>query len=936
MASSVFRYSMDFMRSLKPSHATTCPQLKQLLRDNGILRGSSRPRGKKAGRNCLRKIETVVGRRNDLITFHRPPLLSSPVSRANLTSIKTVSNHQPSCTPAVHQPSCTTAVPTFLLTNPRSLVNKIDEFQAVLTSNNVDIAAVSESWFMPSTPHEQQSVEGYTLYSKCRTDRRGGGVAVYVHDSIPSRVLTEITVPEQLECLWVYVRPHRLTRQFSSIALCALYSPPQSPHEEELVEHIISAADQLRTSFQNIGLAFLGDFNHLNIHSILLDRELSQVVQSCTRGNATLDLIVTNMKTCYKPPKILPPIGLSDHCCVLWQAQVKLKQNTCTKKLIRPIREPNLSHFGRWITTHTWEEVLAATTTEEKADTFYSTLTSAIAEYFPTKTVKQHHCDKPWITPRIKHLIQQRQRTFTNGSCTAMSKFYRNKVQKEIRKAKNKFYTIDIEGRRKDNPRAWHNGLKSICNMNRKASRIYAPGIDQNDHAALANAINAKFASVSQSLPPLDLSSLPSFLPAQPLPVIQEWEVYSHLRATNTYKSPGPDNVPAFLLKEFACELSTPLCDLLNTSLKEGTVPRQWKEANVVPLPKSSPPNIDELRPISLTPMLSKLYLSKAFDKVDHTIAIRSLLDLGVRPAVIPWICSFITDRRQRVMYQGELSDWLYLSCGVAQGTLLGPVIFMALIDGALREVADRWKFVDDMNIAQTRLVRQPCTLQPTLDNLTTWVSDHKMTLNPKKCFVLRVCFMKAPPPPQPLMISEQPLKCVSHVKVLGLTVQNDLKWNIQVSNMLTSANRRLYILRRLKRFGVSLADLKSVYMSYVRPALEYAVPVWHSSITKDQAAKLERIQKRACKIILGIHYTDYASALSTLDLSTLADRRISICATFAESLLRSEFRDWLPPSRQHVTGRSTRSSEKLDMPLCRTDRYKNSPIPYLVNLLNK
>ncbi|KAI8519243.1 hypothetical protein Bbelb_025000 [Branchiostoma belcheri] len=383
--------------------------------------------------------------------------------------------------------------------------------------------------------------------------------------------------------------------------------------------------------------------------------------------------------------------------------------------------------------------------------------------------VKLHNSDKPWITPRIKHLIKLRQRKFTSGSSAVMSKFYRNKVQREIRRAKNKFYTIDVEGRKKDNPRSWHNGLKAICNMNKTASRIYAPDVDQNDHTAIANAINAKFANVSQSLTPLELSSLPSFLPTQPLPTIQVWDVYSHLLSTNTYKSPGPDGIPARILKDFACELSSPLCDLFNTSLAEGTVPRQWKEGNVVPLPKSSPPNIDELRPISLTPMLSKLCerfvtnwivqdispgldprqfgarkrrstthalvnmvdflykstsltssictlvttdLSKAFDKVDHTIAIRSLLDAGVRPTVIPWICSFMTNRWQRVSNQGATSDCLNLTCGVA-----------------------------------------------------------------------------------------------------------------------------------LKRCGVSTPDLTTVYTMYVRPTLEYAVPVWHPALTCKQSKTLERIQ---------------------------------------------------------------------------------------------
>ncbi|KAI8513981.1 hypothetical protein Bbelb_083050 [Branchiostoma belcheri] len=275
----------------------------------------------------------------------------------------------------------------------------------------------------------------------------------------------------------------------------------------------------------------------------------------------------------------------------------------------------------------------------------------------------------------------------------------------------------------------------------KKACHIQVPGIDHNNYSAIANAINVKIASISQSLPPLDTSMLPAFLPAHPIPTIHVWDAYTKLKSTNCNKSPGPGGVPALILKEFACEISGPFCELMNSSFREGIVPRQWKEANVIPLLKTSSPDINKLRPISLTAQLAKhcerfaahwimqdistnldprqfgcrknrstthalismldlLYrsssvpntistlittdFSKAFDLVDHTTAVKCLIDLGVRPSLLPWICSFMSNRRQRVRYHGQVSDWQHLSCGVAQGTILGPIIFLALINSAL------------------------------------------------------------------------------------------------------------------------------------------------------------------------------------------------------------------------------------------------------------
>ena len=152
---------------------------------------------------------------------------------------------------------------------------------------------------------------------------------------------------------------------------------------------------------------------------------------------------------------------------------------------------------------------------------------------------------------------------------------------------------------------------------------------------------------------------------------------------------------------------------------------------------------------------------------------------------------------------------------------------------------------------------------------------------------------------------------------------------------MITTANRKLFLLRRLKRFGVSTQDLTTVYTTYIRPAMEYAAPVWHPALTRTQSTRLERLQKRACRIILGTQYKDYNAALSSLNLIPLEERRTNICLSFATKLLNSEFKDWLPPTRKQITGRHTRNSNKLDTPMCRTMRYKNSAIPYMTDLLN-
>ena len=142
-------------------------------------------------------------------------------------------------------------------------------------------------------------------------------------------------------------------------------------------------------------------------------------------------------------------------------------------------------------------------------------------------------------------------------------------------------------------------------------------------------------------------------------------------------------------------------------------------------------------------------------------------------------------------------------------------------------------------------------------------------------------------------------------------------------------------MLCRLKRFGVHVRDLVSVYIGYVHPVVEYACPVWHGNITIKQTQQIERIQKRACRIILGSTYTSYTEALSCTGLQTLEDRRLHLCTEFAKKCLTSEkYSDWFPlNTRTHSM--SLRNTRTYQVSKFRTLRYGNSPIPYLTKLLN-
>ena len=88
--------------------------------------------------------------------------------------------------------------------------------------------------------------------------------------------------------------------------------------------------------------------------------------------------------------------------------------------------------------------------------------------------------------------------------------------------------------------------------------------------------------------------------------------------------------------------------------------------------------------------------------------------------------------------------------------------------------------------------------------------------------------------------------------KLLGVTVDSDLRWDSHVSAICSKASSRLYFLKLLKRSSVSKDDLMHFYVSYIRPVLEYACAAWHSSLNIEQTKRIESIQRRAVLIITG------------------------------------------------------------------------------------
>ena len=281
------------------------------------------------------------------------------------------------------------------------------------------------------------------------------------------------------------------------------------------------------------------------------------------------------------------------------------------------------------------------------------------------------------------------------------------------------------------------------------------------------------------------------------------------------------------------------------------------------------------------------------------------------------------------------MSNWNTIDAGVPQGTKLGPILFLIMINDACEAAPIQYlKYVDDLTLIESRKLTQQPLMQDALNDFSSWTGNNNMKLNPTKCCTMQVTFCKRPPPPEPLFIDNVKLSVVTEAKILGVVVQANLKWDSHILQVVKKCNRKLYMLRSLKRFHILLTDLVTVYSRYIRPVLEYGTPVFNGALTKKQESQLETILKKACKIMLGTSYSTYAEALVMCNIGTLLERRKKLCIDFAHSLEKNPLVfNWLPQKPNH--DHALRSKKKYEMFKCKTKRFQDSSIPYLIRLLN-
>ena len=743
------------------------------------------------------------------------------------------------------------------------------------------------------------------------------------------------------------------------------------------------------------GIVLLGDFNQLKDANIL-SFPLKQVVRCPTRGRTLLDKIYTNIAEWYNNPTVLPPIGKSDHNVVLMESRntkVTLDQSKheYSHLIVRSRDQNSKISLAHALRNYNWNNLYTMNSCEEMLNYFYTTTHRLLETFLPTRTVKVNRNEKPWVTENFRYLIRRRQYAWTNQRWEEY-RIYRNKVQRAALCLRKQYYKRRVQDLRQCNPRKWWQEVKRFTGQSTRPSlSSMATNSYHGDLSLMANDINCFLQSVSADLKPLDVDLIPEIDAVCPTEfIIEPYEVEAKLSRIDTHKSNGPDELPNWFLKEFSVFLAEPVCSVFNASVREGIVPSIWKLANVVPIPKVNTPKeiSKDIRPISLTPTLSKVIESfvgqwvlqhieskldvrqygclkgkstthelvdllhhwhqaldknqsiravfidyaKAFDHVDHSIVIRKLIKLGVPNILVRWICSFLQDRHQRIKLSNTFSDWLTLKGAMPQGSWLGPLTFIVLMDD-LSTGCLMHKYVDDTTLSEIIGKDRVSQMEHFFGEVLDWSALNLMNINTSKTKEMIIGNTITTSPPLQLFCGNESIERVISFKLLGILIDNNLKWDSHINSICSKASSRLHFLVQLKRNGASVDDMVHFYQTVIRPVLEYACPAWHTSLTAEQHNKLESIQKRALKIIYG-QSSHYDEICQTYAHEKLIDRRVVLCKTFFNSItnINSCLNYLLPQTRSSDAVQRLRKPNYLVADIPRTTRFQKS---FLIHALN-
>lgn len=672
-------------------------------------------------------------------------------------------------------------------------------------------------------------------------------------------------------------------------------------------------------------------------------------------------------------------------------------------------RKANFPALYSSILDSDWSFLNSYSNIDDACDSFYEKLYELFDLYVPVYRNNSSKFKYPvWYTfeiisdIKLKYKLHTKYKEHKSPADLEKYKDLRKSVKTRINLA-FKSYISTIEQNITSDPKNFWSYVQSKKNSTRIPGKVTGSNNETLDTPQdIVNGFSEYFNSVylpkSQITPNHSHSNFPSI----EVKHINESEIIQATKRLKNKMTAGDDQIPSFLVKDCAHALVKPLSILFNLSLQSSSFPNRWKIARLCPILKTGDPSIlSNYRPIAIISNLSKVFeisiysqlypqvkncispfqhgftenrstitnlayftqfvsesldeqsqvdvvytdFSKAFDKLDHSIIIEKLTNIGVLDSLAVFFTSYLDARVQYVMYNGYKSANAIATSGVPQGSNLGPLLFLLFINDLCNNIScEKLLYADDLKLFAKIDSDTDCRfLQEQICHLENWCVNNKLHLNVAKCKIMSYS-RKIQPAMFDYRLNDVILTRVYSTKDLGIIFDTKITFAEHITTVTKSAYSRLGFIIRNTRCFSDIKTLNTLYFSFVRSKLEYGSLVWYP-LYQIHIAALENVQRKFLKLISfkldGIYPQQGVSHHQLLDrfnLQSLESRRIIHSIIFAFKILRNkiDLPDILAKFNFNVPRYSSRNPCALYCPAAKSNVMLKSPLYTMCSNYNK
>ena len=873
--------------------------------------------------------------------------------------------------------------------NVRSINTGFNHLVNLIKKYEFHIFALSETWLNEQTLDEGYRIEGYNFFRRDRATRGGGlamyvsnkikanVVNTDTDDSVIEQLWVNCKLNQKSFSVCVFYRPPtaNLLQSIENLDtnICYILST---------VKHVICLGDI------NHNLLIQGNVVSNYFDDLGFEQIIKEPTRTCATSSTLLDPIFVSDKELVASAGVVDADDISDHSMCHCELNMKIRKFQPKLVTYRDFSSFNFDNFNTDLLSAPWNNIIYENNMDQKVILFNSIILALFDLHAPLREARVTKPKCPWITDVIKRMTKERDRAKTRFKRSRSDadwntyKNLRNFTLTAIRREKKIYLDrIFLSG---DKKRAW----KSLYDLNVNNKNNIAIPDSLKDVERINNYFGSVFeeGNCSEYIDYYKLKT-PITNNTFNFTLATTEEINNILRQlkSNAY---GMDGISLTMLRYCSPLIDQYIAHIINCSIEANYFPTPWKFALITPLAKTKEPKeYSDLRPVSVLPVLSKILekvlyrqiyefvstnnilatnqsgfrkgysttstmlnvlddietaldnkkvaclitldYSKAFDTINHDLLCEKLKYYGFSPQSVAIISCYLKGRTQCVKIDNHISSATAIASGVPQGSVLSSLLFIIYTTELLNNINNLSvnSYADDTQLCATFYPDQYLLAEQVINNelekIKSISSKHNLRLNPAKSIL--TYFGNFASDRINIRIDGISVPVSSMIKSLGITIDQQLKFSPQISNLVKKSMSKLKILysnRNILNKTIRSMLAETLVLSH----FNYGCYVYGPFLTTTEQRRVQKVKNSCCRFVCGLRRYDHVSEkIVELGWLNMKNRRELQFATFVHNVMITNRPSYLRlklSERGSQHGVNIRNASSLSIPMHRTSLF--------------